>query len=95
MYYSFHPDALKEYLDAVCYYADVSPRLGRAFVKAIEAGIDDILRHPQAWQCVEDDIRRHLIKRFPFGIYYCTEGNEIFIYAIMHMSRHPDYWKSR
>jgi plasmid stabilization system protein ParE len=57
MHYSLHPEALKEYLDAVFYYADVSPRLARAFVKAIEAGIDDILRQPQAWQCIEDDIR--------------------------------------
>ena len=59
------------------------------------AGIEDILRHPEARQSVEEDIRRHLIKRFPVGIYYCIEGNSILIYAIMHMSRHPDYWKSR
>ena len=95
MNYSFHPEALEEYLDAVSYYADISPRLAWSFVKAIEAGIDDIVRYPKAWQSLEEDIRRHLIKRFPFGIYYCIEANGILIYAIMHMSRHPDYWKSR
>ena len=92
MNYSFHPEAVEEYLDAVSYYADINPQLARSF---IEAGIEDILHLPEAWQSVEEEIRRHLIKRFPFGIYYCIEDNSIFIYAIMHMSRHPDYWKSR
>jgi len=95
MNYSFHPEAIDEYLDAVSYYAHINLRLARSFTEAVEAGIENILHHPEAWQSVEGDIRRHIIKRFPFGIYYCIEGNSILIYAIMHMSRHPDYWKSR
>ena len=95
MNYSFHPEAVQEYLAAVSYYAELNPRLAASFIKAVEGGIEDILRHPEAWRSVEEDIRRHLIKRFPFGIYYCIEESRIFIYAIMHMSRHPDYWKSR
>ena len=95
MNYSFHPEAIEEYLDAVSYDAHINPRLARSFIKAVEAGIKDILNYPEAWQSVEEDIRRHLIKRFPFGIYYCIERTSILIYAIMHMSRHPDYWKSR
>ena len=77
------------------YYADISPRLAESFIKAIESGIDDILAYPEAWQIVEEDVRRHLIRRFPFGIYYCVEGDLIMIYAVIHMSRQPDYWKSR
>jgi plasmid stabilization system protein ParE len=95
MKYAFHPEALEEYLDAVSYYAKVNTRLARSFIKAVERGIEDILHHPEAWQSVEEDIRRHLIKRFPFGIYYSIEPNSILIYAVMHMSRHPDYWKTR
>jgi plasmid stabilization system protein ParE len=95
MKYSFHPEALKEYLSAVSYYFGISPRLAESFIKAVETGIENILTYPEAWQIVEEDIRRHLIKRFPFGIYYCIEGDSISIYAVMHMSRHPDYWKSR
>ena len=51
--------------------------------------------HPEAWQAVEEDVRRHLIKRFPFGIYYTIERDYISIVAVMHMSRRPGYWKSR
>ena len=95
MKHSFHPEALEEYLAAVAYYADISPRLAEAFVNALEFGVEEILTYPGAWQIVEEDVRRYLIKRFPFGIYYCIEGDRIMIYAAMHMSRDPKYWKDR
>lgn len=95
MKHSFHPEALEEFLGAVSYYADISPQLAESFIKDIETGIENILTYPEAWQIVEDDVRRHLINRFPFGIYYCIEDDCIFIYAVMHMSRRPDYWKHR
>jgi toxin ParE1/3/4 len=69
--------------------------LAESFIHAVETGIESILAHPEAWQIVEKDVRRHLINRFPFGIYYCIEGDRILIYALMHMSRHPGYWKGR
>lgn len=95
MKHAFHPEAIEEYLAAVSYYADISPRLAKSFVNAIDSGIDEILAYPKAWRIVEDDVRRYLIKRFPFGIYYCIEGDRIMIYAVMHMSRDPNYWKNR
>ena len=95
MKHSFHPEALEEYLGAVAYYADISPRLAESFINAFESGIEEILTYPGAWQIVEEDVRRYLIKRFPFGIYYCIEADRIMIYAVMHMSRDPQYWKDR
>ena len=68
MNYSFHPEAIEEYLDAVSYYADINPQLAKSFIKVVETGIEDIVRHPEAWQSVEEDIRRHIVKRFPFSI---------------------------
>ncbi len=95
MKYYFHPEALEEYLEAVSYYADMSHRLAESFINAVETGIENILTSPEAWQIVEEDVRRHIIPRFPFGIYYCIEDDRVFIYVVMHMSRPPDYWKSR
>ncbi len=95
MKHSFHPEALEEYLGAVSYYADISPQLAESFIKSVESGVEEILTYPGAWQIVEEDVRRYLIKRFPFGIYYCIESNRIMIYAVMHMSRDPKYWKDR
>lgn len=95
MKFCFHPEAIEEYLGAVSYYVHINPQLAEAFIKAVESGIDNSLTYPEAWPHVEKDVRRHFINRFPFGIYYCIEGHLITIYAIMHMSRHPDHWKGR
>jgi toxin ParE1/3/4 len=75
--HSLHPEALEEYLGAVSYYADISPRLAESFINAFEYGIKEILTYPSAWQIMEEDVRRYLIKRFPFGIYYCIEANRM------------------
>lgn len=96
MNYHFHPDALQEYTEATRYYAEISVSLATGFVTQVENGINQILHYPQAWQPIEEDVRRYLIKRFPFGIYYTIEeNNSIVIQAVMHLSRKPGYWKTR
>ena len=42
MKHSFHPEALEEYLGAVAYYAEISPRLAESFINAWESGIEEI-----------------------------------------------------
>ncbi len=95
MKYIFHPEALSEYLGSVGYYAEINTNLGEAFVEEVEAAVERILSHPQAWPCIEANVRRCLLHRFPFGVYYCVEDEAIVIYALMHMSRRPDYWQGR
>jgi len=57
--------------------------------------IQKIVDYPTMWPGLEDDIRRCLTNRFPYGVLYSIEANEIFILAVMHMHRDPDYWKHR
>ena len=95
MNYTFHPEALAEYLGEVDHYAVIDSHLAEAFVDEIEAAVERILAHPAAWPCLEGGVRRCLAKRFPFGVYYCIEGETVVVYAIMHMSRRPDYWRGR
>lgn len=35
------------------------------------------------------------MRRFPYGIYYRREGDDLRILVVKHHSRHPDYWKYR
>jgi cytochrome P450 len=44
---------------------------------------------------VEDDVRRYLIRRFPYGIYYTFEEDVVVIWAVKHLHRDPDYWQHR
>jgi len=89
MKFCFHPEAEKEYADAIRYYLAIDARVAKDFIGEIEYSMTAIRRNPMAWRLVDADIRRYLVHRFPFGIYY-TFGN-----GVMHLSRKPDYWKSR
>jgi hypothetical protein len=52
--HTFHPEALEEYLGAVSYYADISPRLAEAFIDSFESGI---LTDTYASESLADDRR--------------------------------------
>ena len=51
--------------------------------------------HPKAWPVLEGEVRRCQTSRFPYGVLYSQEFEGVFILAVMHLHRDPDYWKHR
>ena len=70
--FSFHPEALFEYAESTNYYLGVaSPQVADGFVTAVESAVATLVAAPARWQVVEaPEIRRCVLKRFPFVIYY-------------------------
>ena len=95
MTFSFHPDAETEFHEAIAYYEECQRGLGCDFSIEAHSAIQKILDHPAAWPILEDEIRRCLTHRFPYGVLYSVEPDGIFILAVMHLHRDPDYWKHR
>lgn len=95
MKFVFHPEALTEYAEAVQYYAAQRTEVAQAFVDAVENAINRIREAPERWQVMDEDVRRCLTRKFPYGILYTIEENEILILAVMNCSREPEYWKTR
>jgi plasmid stabilization system protein ParE len=95
MRHRFVEEALAEFIAAGRYYNRQVPGLGDAFVDEVETGIGVILNGPGVWRVLEDDVRRYLIKRFPYGIYYTIEADVVVIWAVKHLHRDPDYWQQR
>src|ERR1700681_1867840 len=97
--YRFHSEAAEEYLSATQYYLDhASPLVAAAFVAEVEAAIQTLLVSPTTWAVIEEpQIRRYLLKQFPYSIYYRWEPDRdrVSIYAVMHFSRRPGYWHQR
>ena len=95
----FHPEARFEFAEAISYYIrKAPPRVAEAFVSAVESAIDNVLATPDRWHVIEvPDIRRYLIRRFPYVLYYRWESDQdyVTVYAVMHCSREPGYWKHR
>jgi len=95
MKYSFHPDAETEFVDAINYFEEVETGLGLDFAVEVYSAIERIAAFPKVWPILEEDIRRCLVRRFPYGILYSEEKESIFIMAVMHLHRNPKYWKYR
>jgi plasmid stabilization system protein ParE len=91
----FHPDAEAEFNAAIDYYEDIEKGLGYDFSLEIFSALERIIAFPKAWLVIEDGIRRSLVRRFPYGILYAEEKDKIYIVAVMHLHRDPEYWKHR
>ncbi len=95
MNFSFHPEAENEFNKAIDYYEDIEAGLGYDFGLEVYLTIQLSLDFPKAWTVLEGEVRRVLVRRFPYGILYSKEENEIFILAVMNLHRKPDYWQHR
>ncbi len=95
MSFLFHPEAETEFLAAVDWYEERSPGLGADFAAEIHAAILRAVAMPLAWPKIGDDVRRVLANRFPYGVLYASGNESIYILAVMHLHRQPDYWRSR
>ena len=91
----FHPEAEAEMAASARWYDERSPGLGKRFLSGVRAATERIAASPEAWGFVTEGIRRHLVHRFPFGILYRPEADRIYVLAVMHLHREPEYWKHR
>ena len=89
------PPAEQEMFDAARYYELQAPGLGQDFLDKVELALQDLVNSSERWPIVQDDIRRRLIRRFPYSLLYKIDQDAVVILAVMHQRRHPSYWLSR
>jgi toxin ParE1/3/4 len=91
----FDPEALIQMREAAAFYEDCQLGLGRSFLDAVEIASAEIVKHPLMWRKVKGRFRRYLVHRFPYGLIYAVQGDVIYVAAVMHLKRKPDYWYGR
>jgi hypothetical protein len=91
----FHPEAGQEYLQAVEYYAAISPELGERFDMRIQHLVDEVSRDPQRFFRFHPPAQRVLALIFPYSVVYLDQPDRVWIVAVMHTSRRPGYWRNR
>ncbi len=87
--------AQKELDDAFEWYEVQQKNLGKQFIQEFSAAIKRVLAYPEYNALIDSEIRRCLIKRFPYGILYRVSSEVILIIAIAHLHRKPNYWVGR
>jgi len=90
-----HPHATAEIGEAARYYEQHVNGLGAQFLDEVDEAVRTVVAMPKCWPLLERDVRRYLLRRFPFALYYRVGADCILILACKHHSRHPDYWRRR
>lgn len=86
----YHPALEKELLEIVEYYNQCTQGFGFEFLNEFERQILTIAAMPMQWRVVDADIRRVLMKRFPYVIYFRILDNDVVrVTVVKHQHRHP------
>lgn len=94
------PEADAEIREAAAWYERQRTGLGREFLAAVDAAVQRIRQSPRRFPRLEtlpeeENVRRLLLHRFPYGVVYEAAENDIRILAVAHTRRRPNYWKHR
>ena len=91
----FTPEADGELTEARQWYAHQRENLDIELTEEIDEALSRIVRHPHLYPIVHRTLRRAVVRRFPFAIFYEVVADEIQIIAVFHSRRDPERWKSR
>lgn len=89
------PDAANDILETAKWYDNNLNGLGESFIDSIDSAINSVQHNPEAYPKVYKKLRRVLLKKFPFGLFYLYESYKIIVIAVFHVSRSPKEWKKR
>jgi toxin ParE1/3/4 len=92
----YHPAVEGELREIRRYYDDRSPGLGAQFINEFERQVLALAATPERWMEVTAGLRRCLMRRFPYVIYFRSIDSErIRITVVKHQRRHPRYGRER
>lgn len=88
----FSSRALREIGEAQEWYELQSLGLGEEFIAAMELQLKRLEQAPLLYAEVIPNVRRALLPRFPYGLFYAVRGNLINVLAVLHDARNPRQW---
>jgi len=91
----FSEYAKREFEDAIDYLEIEFEGLGVQFRSEVLFAVKRLIKFPFAWSVERGDVRKCLLHKFPYKLLYSIEDDHIFIIAVAHQHRKPDYWISR
>lgn len=81
--------------DAVFFYESRVKGLGKKFYSQFLSCLEDIKTAPHNYNQVTKKVRRKLIKKFPYKIFFTIQDNTVYIIGISHTKRSGAFVKRR
>ena len=100
MNFTVLPAADGDAIAAAIWYEDQQPGLADDFFAEMQHAYSQIQLSPMSAPVLEHysgshQIRRRLMRRFPFAVVYLCRLDEILVVAVAHTRRRPLYWLDR
>ena len=83
------PEAELDALEAASWYEGERADLGTEFLDEPRTTLSRIEEGPQRFPVVFREVRRSILHRFPFGVFFIIESDSAIVLAITHLRRHP------
>jgi plasmid stabilization system protein ParE len=91
----FSPEARQEFEEAERYYNQQWPELGNRFREEVSSALPRLRSWPLSCPTERGEIRRLALSRFPYKLLYSVESDHIYVIAVAHLHRKPNYWVER
>lgn len=88
------PEAEEDIREAYQYYEECSVGLGADFLISVDAILSRIHRHPGLFQKIHKNLRRGLLERFPYGVFYLAEKDRLVVIAVLDCRRNRKHGES-
>lgn len=87
--------ARAEFDQAFDHYVAIDIALGLDFVARVGHTFDQIAAQPELYPVELGDVRKAVVKRFPFCVFYRAHANRIEVIAVFDARRDPAIWQRR
>jgi plasmid stabilization system protein ParE len=89
------PDADADVEATFDWYEGELAGLGQQFLNELQVTYDRIAAGPAKYQRVANEVRRALLRRFPYAVYFAVDGEDVVVLAVLHAARDPFEWQRR
>jgi plasmid stabilization system protein ParE len=89
------PEAESDIAEAAEWYDQQRVGLSSQFRSALDRTFASIEENPRLNALVYRGLRRALVRRFPFGVFYVLHNEAPVVVAVFHTARDPRLWRAR
>lgn len=83
------PEARTDVIEAEEWYENSANGLGKKFTNAFIAATYRITESPELYPNYYNDVKRCIINKFPYSVYYYIDERKIVILGCFHFKRNP------
>ncbi len=88
----YRPKLGRDLAGGYAWYNGQHDALGEEFLAAVSTALDTVERFPDIFARVHGEVRRAVVSRFPYAVFYRIETKRVVVLTVLHTARDPKVW---